>query len=371
MKKKVYVNGIGMTHFGEHFGMDCIDLAVQSIEVAMADSACTMADIDAVYVGNMLGGVLNGQNHLSAHLAGRLGVHVPVYRIESACASGGMAMHMAHQSIAGGINQNVLVVGTESMTNAGTKAANAGLGNAASNDERNANIGFADLYGLMAGEYKEKYGLEDDVFWWSPALMHKQACENPKAQYKKMFTPEQISKSRMIAAPLRLLDCSPHTDGAAAVVLSTQKNDVEIVGSACCTDTPGLAERETRTSLKAVTQAWKKMQEAHAIDAKMIDVCEVHDCFSIASIIAMEDLEFAPRGEGWKILKGIYEGTKTDLMVNASGGLKACGHPVGATGVKQIVSLVEAMRKHKHTHGLTHNVGGTGGSAVLHYLKRA
>jgi acetyl-CoA C-acetyltransferase len=370
--RDVFVSGIGSTIFGEHFEKNAVDLACLAIEKALCDSDKKIGDIDAIYVGNMLAGLLDGQNHLGAHIAQQLGVNVPIYRAEAACASGGIAMNMGWQSVGGGHCENVLVVGTESMTKAGTQKVNDALKNAASDAERSVGIGFAHLYGLMARAYLEKYKLEENVLWWGPALMHKQACSNPKAQYKKAFSVEQVGASRMICDPLRLLECSPHTDGAAAVVLSSDKNKVRIVDSCIVTDSPGLAERESLESVFAAQTAWKKVKIKNGIKSADLDVVELHDCFSIGGVMALEDLELAKRGTGGDMYKALYEGTFTSgLVVNPSGGLKACGHPVGATGVKQIVALVEFFRENpKAKKGLSHNIGGTGGTAVIHYVEQ-
>jgi len=211
---------------------------------------------------------------------------------------------------------------------------------------------------------------------------HFHASLNPNAQFQNTITVEQVLKSSCIADPLKLLDCSPISDGAAAIILSAKRKEkgVQIIASAVATDTLALAQRKSLTELKATKEAARKAYTQAGIAVKDIDVAEVHDCFTIAEILAMEDLGFYTKGEAAKaIVRGETTlGTAKRWVVNPSGGLKGCGHPVGATGVKQVVELVEQLRGRAGKRqvagariGVAHNVGGSGATAVVHILKRA
>ncbi|MCX6793940.1 MAG: thiolase domain-containing protein, partial [Candidatus Gottesmanbacteria bacterium] len=217
---------------------------------------------------------------------------------------------------------------------------------------------------------------------------HYHASLNPNAQFHTTLTIEQVMRSSRIADPLRLLDCSPISDGASAVVVSNKKSThgITIVASAVATDTLGLAQRKSLTQLTATREAGKRAYTLAGITPNDVDVAEVHDCFTIAEILAMEDLEFFPKGKaagaitaGETCLAGRQAklGTSRHLIVNPSGGLKGCGHPVGATGIKQVVEIVDQLRGRAGARqvprvkiGLTHNVGGSGATAVVHILKK-
>jgi len=232
---------------------------------------------------------------------------------------------------------------------------------------------------LMARAHMEKYGTSKEDMAAVAVKNHYHASLNSHAQFRNQVTLEQVLKSSVIASPLKLLDCSPITDGAAAVILTKNKNkkNIQVIASVVATDSLGVAEREDLTTLKSTVLAAKNAFQMAGITPKDIDIAEVHDCFTIAEIIAMEDLGFFKKGEA---AKAISIG-KTKLgsgrpVVNTSGGLKASGHPVGATGVKQIVEIYQQLKGiagKKQVNGakigLTHNVGGSGATAVIHILK--
>ena len=209
---------------------------------------------------------------------------------------------------------------------------------------------------------------------------HYHASLNPNAQFRNALTVEQVMKSSRIADPLKLLDCSPISDGAAAVVLSTirTKRSIKIAASVVATDTLGLAQRKSLTELAATRTSARRAYGKASVTAKDIDVAEVHDCFTIAEVLAMEDLGFFPKGQAARAISKVQTtvGKAKDIVVNPSGGLKGCGHPVGATGVKQAVELVEQLRGTAGKRqvqgakvGLAHNVGGSGATAVIHIFK--
>ncbi|MBI5452357.1 thiolase domain-containing protein [Candidatus Gottesmanbacteria bacterium] len=380
-KNKVFILGASTTKFGELWSRSPRDLAKECVFQALEESGLELSDVEAIYVGNMLSGSLGGQDHLGAFFAEELGISVPAMKIEGACASGGLAMHAGFTAITSGLYKNVLVVGVEKMTDYKPEEVAKALMGAGADSEREAGATFPSLYAMIARSHMEKYGTTEKDMAEVAVKNHYHASLNSHAQFPHPITLEQVLKSSTVSSPLKLLDCSPITDGAAAVVLSQEsgvrsQESVNIIASAVATDTLGLAERKDLTTLKSAVDAAKKAYQMAKVAAQDIDVAEVHDCFTIAEIIAMEDLGFFPKG---KAASAIREG-KTRLggrpVVNTSGGLKACGHPVGATGVKQIVEIYRQLRGiagKKQVKGaklgLTHNVGGSGATAVIHILK--
>jgi acetyl-CoA C-acetyltransferase len=320
----------------------------------------------------MLSGMLGGQEHLGAFFAEELGLGVPAFKIEGACASGGLALHIAINAVAAGRYGTVVVLGIEKMTDHKPDDVAAALMGAGSEEERVAGATFPGLYAILARAHMEKFGTTVRDLAAVAVANHDHASRNPNAQFRTKITVEQVLASPMIADPLHLLDCSPISDGAAAVVVSSVKHHVSrktprIVASAVATDTLGLAQRASLTELVATRKAAAGAYRQAGVGPKDIDVAEVHDCFTIAQILALEDLGFSPKG---KVKTGDGK-----LVVNPSGGLKGCGHPVGATGVKQVAELVEQLRGSAGARqiknakvGLAHNVGGSGATAVVHIL---
>ena len=377
----IAVIGTGMTVFGERWETSPRALARDAVQQALADAGCDKKNIQALYVANMLSGMLGMQGHLGALFAEELGLSVPAYTIEGACASGGLAIHTAVLSILSGEYETVLVLGVEKMTDHKPEQVSSALMGAGSNEERLTGATFPGLYAILARSHMEKYGTTVQDLASVAVKNHYHASFNPKAQYQKLISIEAVLRSSCVADPLRLLDCSPVTDGAAAVILSKKstKHGVTIIASQVATDTLGIAERKSLTSLAATVHASQKAFVQAGISVKDIQLAEVHDCFTIAEILALEDMGFVKKGEaGKRISEGTFTlGTAKQLVVNSSGGLKACGHPVGATGVKQIVEITDQLRGRCGKRqikdariGLTHNVGGTGGTAVVHILRK-
>lgn len=368
----ITITGAYQTKFGELWDQSLEDLIVESGQGAMA--AAKTKKIDLVIVANMLA----EQNHLGALAVQLLGLPpVPALRIEAACASGGVALHQAVMTIKSGQAENVLVIGAEKMTDKSNGAVAAALMGAASEQERQAGLTFVGLYALMARVYFDKFRLNKNDLAYVAVKNHRHASRNPKAQYPFPVDLETVLKSSCVASPLHLFDCSPITDGAAAVIVSNQAGGVEISASQIATDSVSLTERESLTELKATKIACQKAYTEAGIGPADIDLAEVHDCFSIAEIMAVEDLGFCQKGEGAKKIRSGEFDHDGRLPVNLSGGLKACGHPVGATGIKQIVELVTQLqgkageRQIKQAKiGLAHNVGGSGGTAVVNILRK-
>lgn len=371
--------------FGELWETSPRDLVRDVALQAISEAGIKPSEIDAIFVGNMLSGMLAQQEHLGAFFAEELGLPVSAIRVEGACASGGLAVHLGVCAISSGMYRNVLIVGVEKMTDYKPEEVAHALMGAGSDVEREAGATFPALYALMAQVHMTRFGTTSEQLAWVAVKNHYHATLSENAQFPFAVSVEQVLKSSMVAYPLHLLDCSPITDGASAVVLSINSKHqipnsktVNIIASAVATDTLGLAQRKDLTTIDAAVRAGKMAYEQAGIGPSDIDVCEVHDCFTIAEVLAMEDLGFFKKGEaGEKIAAGVTTlGKGKKLIVNTSGGLKAAGHPVGATGVKQIVEVfhqlagsagkkqVEGARL-----GLAHNVGGSGATAVVHILK--
>lgn len=361
--------GIGQTKFGELYEKSLEDLLIEVVNLALSDASININELDAVVIANMFAGESAGYSHLGAIFAGIFGVNIPVIRVEAACASGGVAIYNALNLLKAGAAKKILVLGIEKMTDHSTENVTKYLMQAADNAERQAGFSFPALYALMASSYMNEYGLTRDELSMVSELMHKNALTNENAQFKKTYSIDEINNSNLVADPLRLLDCSPISDGAAAIIISNEKGGIELTDAEMATDSAGLSNRDTITSIKSAKIAASKLFSNNQLSPEQIDILEVHDCFSIALLIALEDLGFAKPGQAKLIVKSIAK-NDSSLLLNSSGGLKACGHPVGATGVKQIVEIVKQMRTNpKIKNGIAHNIGGTGGTAVISLIQ--
>ena len=375
---RIRIAGVGLTKFGELWNKSLLDLALEASKEAISDSQLAVGQIDAVFVGNMLIGKIAGQDHLGPVITSALGINCASFRIEGACASGGLAVHLAIQGILAGTYKNVLVVGAEKMSDAPVTQITWALMGAGSSKERKAGLTFPALYALMTEAHMQKYGTTREQLANIAVKNHYHASLNDKAHYPFEITVDKVLSSSLISSPITLLDCSPITDGAAAIVLSADDSSkgVYITGSAVASDTIDLSERKSLTELKATQLAAKAAFKQAGVEIKDIKVAEVHDCFTIAEILAMEDLGFCPAGAGGKFIADNATRLGGKCPINTSGGLKACGHPVGATGVKQIIEVTEQLRKAAGKRqvkdanaGLTQNVGGTGATVVVHVLQ--
>jgi len=377
---KINVLGVATTEFGELWDKSPRVLARQAVKEALEDSKMDISQIDALYVGNMLAGILGNQANLGALFAEELGLSVPAVRVEGACASGGLALNSAINSILSGQYENVLVLGVEKMTDSSQDDVTTGLMAAGSDDERMAGATFPGIYALIAQAYMDKYGVSEENLAAVSVKNHYHGSLNDKAQFRKAITVADVMKSGRIADPLKLLDCSPISDGASAIIISKNKPKkgklVTILASEVASDTLSLHDRKSFVSLDSVVRSSTNAYKSAGIKPKDIDVAEIHDCFSIAEAIAVEDLGFSERGKGAiDIENGLMTIGKGEIITNPSGGLKACGHPVGATGIKQIVEITTQLRNAAGDRqvkgakiGLTHNVGGSGAVSVIHIL---
>ncbi len=369
-----------MTKFGELWERDLRSLAVEASLKAVESSGLEMKDIDAIYFGNMLASRLVGQDHLGALISTELGLSIPSTHVEAACASGGAALRLGWMDILSGNSKNVLVVGAEKMTDVGSDYATVGL-SGASDEEWEAYYGvtFPSLYAMFAREHMNRFGLSKESLSKVAVKNHKHGSMNPLAQFPREITLEQAMNATMVADPLNLMDCSPISDGAAAVVLSSKKkSEVTMISSAQAQDSLALHDRKDIATLAATVEAGKKSMKLANVKHKDIGLMEVHDCFTIAEISAYEDLGFAEKGKGSELIESGKTYFDSVLPVNTSGGLKSAGHPVGATGVKQAVEIYLQLSgqagkrqiKHEAKYGLSHNVGGSGATAVVSIFKK-
>jgi acetyl-CoA C-acetyltransferase len=383
------VMGTGQTKFGELWEESIETLAKQSIDESLKEAGLDISEIDLLVVGNKLVQQLEGRAHVGALIADEVGYEGPTIHVEGACASGGLAVRQGLLAIKAKTAKRVLVVGVEKMTDVSVGEIGRALMSAASEEEYWAGATFPSIYGMMARAYLEKYNLDEDVLAWPSVKNHDHGIMNPLAQYQKKIGFEKVNKSALVADPLRQLHCSPVSDGAAAVILSgVDKCEVEIIGSGHAGDSLGLHGRKKIWTMKATKTAFKKALNESGMSIEKIGLVELHDCFSITELLALEDMGFCKKGKAATMIKNArkdgywkieVEGNRGGLVVNSSGGLKACGHPVGATGVKQVVEVarqigqkVDKTRRIKELEvGATHNVGGSGATVLVHVLKKS
>ena len=385
--RDVAVIGVGMTKFGELWDKQLRDLFVEAAIQAIDDANVDLKDIQALFIGNMSAGLWVEQEHVGPLLADYLGVKgIHTYRTESACASSGVAFRLAFMSVALGLYDIVLVGEAEKMTDVTAPESTHHLACAADREWEAFNgATFPSLFALIARRHMYQYGTTREQLAKVAVKNHKNALYNPKAQFRREITIEDVLESPIVADPLRLLDCSPISDGAATVIICKAEiarkfsdTPVYVIGSGMATDTIALHDRPDITVLYATVKAAKEAYKMARVEPKDIDVAEVHDCFTIAEILAYEDLGFCKKGEGGKLIDEEETEIGGRIPVNPSGGLKAKGHPVGATGVAQIVEIVTQLRgeagKRQVSNaeiGLTHNIGGTGSSCVVHIFSRS
>ncbi|MBU1197946.1 thiolase domain-containing protein [Candidatus Micrarchaeota archaeon] len=384
--RSVSVIGAGLSKFGERWETSFRELIYEASLNAMEDARIEGKDIQALYGGSMAPGRLIGQEHIGALIADQLGLNpIPSVRVEAACASGGVALRQAYHAIASDAYDIVAVGGVEKMTEVSTEEVATALGGAGDQEwELFLGATFPAIYALMARRHMLEYGTTEEQMALCSVKNHANAVHNPYAQYRKAISVEQVMESGYIAEPLKLLDCSPITDGAAALILCASDmakkysdTPIHIAASAQASDTLALDDRRTLSALEATRYAAKEAFKQAKMTPKDIPLAEVHDCFSIAEIMAIEDLGFFKKGKGGKAVQDGETQLNSRLSINTSGGLKACGHPVGATGIKQAVEITWQLRQQAGKRqvanaevGLAHNVGGSGATAVVHIFKR-
>ncbi len=383
--KPVAVLGVGLTKFGEHWDASFSNLFVEAGANALRDAGVDGKDVEAIFVGNMSGGRFIDQEHISSLIADHSGlIPIPSTRVEAACASGGLALRQGIMAINSGMHDLVVVGGVEKMTDVLTERTTQTLATAADQEwEAFLGMTFPGLYAMMARSHMHEFGTTREQLALVSVKNHRNAMDNPYAQFHMEITVDDVLSSSMVADPLRLLDCSPITDGAACVVLASEKaakkygdSQVRIVGSGQASSSLALHNRADITLVDATINAAKEAYKRANIKPKDIEVAEVHDAFTIGEILAIEGLGFVDVGKGGRATEEGITQRDGEIPINTSGGLKAKGHPVGATGVAQAVEIVLQLRGQAGKRqvdaevGLTHNVGGSGGTAVVHILEK-
>lgn len=382
--RDVAVIGVGLTKWGELWEKSLRSIFVETALIALDDAGVDR--VDSMYVGSMSSGIFVGQEHIASLLADYLGqTPIPATRVESACASGGLALRLGFMEVASGMSDMVLVGGIEKMTDVNGYEATYALSTAADQEyEGYHGITFPGLYALIARAHMEKYGTTREQLAMVSVKNHKNGSKNPHAQFPFEITVDTVLNSVMVADPLRILDCSPITDGAAAVVLcpaemarNMKKPVIKIIGSGHATDTIALSSRKDLTWLEATYQAGKQAYTSAQKKPEDIDFLEVHDCFTIAEICVLEALGIVEKGKGGEAIENEITFLEGKIPVNTSGGLKSKGHPVGATGVAQVVEVVTQLRGDAGERqlkdprvGMTQNMGGSGGSTVVHIFEK-
>ena len=382
--REVAIIGVGMTPVTSGSGKSLTELftvaATEGIEDAGVDR------IDAMYVGNMMSGFLQKQEHLGSLMATALGREgIEAYKAEGACASGGVAVNLGLKAVASGMEEIVLVGAVEKMSGYTTPEVTTGLMMAEDRTKVAATgVTFVGLNAMIAREYMHKYGVPHEAIAEFPVLCHQNALDNPKAQFRRKISAQDVLSSPLVADPLRLLDCSGIGDGAAALILAPEEtarkfsdSPVRIAGSAVATDTLSLYQRPDITVFEASKMAAARAYKMAHVDSHDVDVVEVHDAFSVLGVMALEDLGFAVKGAGTELLKEGQCSRDGRLPVNTFGGLKARGHPVGASGAYQVAELVLQLTNEAGKCqvsdpkvGLAQSVGGIGSTVAVHILRR-
>jgi Acetyl-CoA acetyltransferase len=386
MERKVGIVGYGITKFGRRTDASLSELSWEAGAEAMRSAGIEGKEVKGLVVSNV--GMWSSEELPAVVVGEALGVrNVPTLRVEAACASGSSAIHTAYDMIASGRADIVLALGVEKMHEVDTETAVELIGRAGNYmwEYEFFGLTFPGYYALHQTAYMKKYDSKEEDFALVSVKNHGYAQYNPYAQFRNPVTLEEVMKSKYVAWPVKLLDSSPITDGAAAVVLASSRvakeltdTPVWITGLGVANGTSNLSRRRSFTSLEASVEAARTAYASANVDQsapwKHIDVATVHDCFTVAEVMAYEDLNFAARGEGVKLLREGQTQVGGRIPVNLDGGLKAKGHPIGATGVamavevsKQLLRKAEKGRQADIRNGraLTHNVGGTGHYAYV------
>lgn len=379
--RDVAVIGVGMTRFGELWDLSLRNMFAEAGLAAIDDAG--VDHIDSMYVGAMSSGLFVHQEHIASLMADYLGVAgIPSTRVESACASGGLAFRQAVIEVGAGVSDIVLAGGVEKMTD-GADVTDV-LATAADFEyEAFHGITFPGLYALMANAHMARYGTTREQLADVAVKNHDHGSMNPKAQFPFKLTRETVMNSTMVAEPLRLLDCSPVTDGAAAVIVTSMevaeklgKPIVKVRAFGQATDALALHSRKDPATIPSVGLAAQRAYKMADLTPDQIDTVEVHDCFTIAELVATEELGLVERGKSGEAVSAGETRIGGRIPVNTSGGLKSKGHPVGASGIAQVIEVVDQLRGNAGERqvegariGMTQNMGGSGASCVVHILE--
>jgi acetyl-CoA C-acetyltransferase len=392
MERKVGIIGVGSSRFGIRNDVNFNELAYESFKEAINEANIDLKDVSFLVVSNI--GFWSSEPLPAVTIGEYLGLTgIGTLRVEAACASGSAAIKTAYDMIKSGEGEVVVVVGIEKMNESMTPVVVEMIGRAGNYfwEFENFGLTFPGYYALYATAYMNKYGAKEEDLCEVAIKNHYYGARNPKAHFQKEVTLEECMRSRYVAWPLKLYDCTPISDGSATVILASEdyirksgiKDPIWIKSIGYSNDTSNLSKRDNFLSLKASVEAAEKAYKKANIDkdklTKIFDVIEVHDCFTIAEILAYEDLGLFKRGEGYKVVREKQTYIGGIIPVNLSGGLKAKGHPLGATGVSMIAELVKQLNYKaekqrqadiKNGYALAHNVGGTGHYAYVTILSR-
>jgi acetyl-CoA C-acetyltransferase len=378
--RKVAILGVGQTKIGEHWEKSLREIGGDAAFAAMRDAG--IEKVDSLFVGNMLSPIVSGQNQLGTFFADWIGLwKQEAVKIEAACGSGAAAFRAALMAVASGDIESALVVGVEKMTDKAGRDVTAALATAADADyEVDQGISFVGINALVMRRYMHEFGWKHEDFAQFSINSHANAMHNPYARLHEKVTVEKFEKSSMISTPINLLDASPIGDGAAAIVIVPAEKVMRqpriiVAGSASATDTIAVHSRKDPMFLQAAYQSSKRAYEMAGITPADIDVFELHDAFSIMAALSLEASGFAERGQGVRLALDNEISIQGRVPVCTRGGLKARGHPVGATGVYQLVEVVQQLRGECGKTqvdgariGMAQNIGGSGATILTHIL---
>lgn len=382
--RDVYITGIGQTKVGEHWDVSLRHLALEAMLAALEDAA--VEQVDMLLVGNMLSGELNSQEHLGALMADFAGLRgIEAYKIEAACGSGAAAARLGYIAVAGEMADVVLVVGVEKMTDRKGEETTAALAMAADADYEGLHgLSFVSINALLMRRYMHEFNVSHDAFAPFAVNAHRNAVTNPYAMFPFPINEEAFRRAPMVADPINLMDSSPICDGAAAVLLCSadvaealrDTVPVRVLASTAATDTVAVHDRRNPMVLEGAALSAHRSYQLAGVGPADIDLFELHDAFSIMSVLALEACGFAERGCGTRLGLDGEIGIDGRVPICTLGGLKARGHPVGATGVYQLVEAVQQLRGEAGANqvaqahvAMTQNIGGSGATVITHILQ--
>ncbi|RLF91123.1 thiolase domain-containing protein [Thermococci archaeon] len=385
--RKVYVVGVGMTKFGELWERSFRDLFVEAGIRAIEDAGVDGKEIEALYIGNMSAGLLVKQEHVASLIADHSGLaslHIPATRVEGGDASGALALVQGFSSIASGMYDVVVVGGVEKMSDVMAEKASEVLATTLDQEwEAFFGMTYASAYALMAKRHMHEFGTTEEQMALVSVKNHSNGSKNPMAHFRFEVSLEKVLSSPIVSYPIKLLESHAVSDGASALVLCSEKkakefeSPVEISGIGQASDYIALHDRDNIVSMASTIEASKRAYEMSGVKPEEVDVAEVHDCFTISEIIAIEDLGFFKKGKGGQATEDGDTEIGGKVAINTSGGLKARGHAPGATGIAQVCEIVLQLRGEAEKRqvdnaeiGLTHNLGGSGGTCVVSILRR-
>lgn len=384
--RDVAIVGLGYTPVAEHWNLSLMELALSAVQSAFKNANLGPNDIDALIVGNALGGLTTQQNHLGALIADYAGLRgIEAFGVEGADAAGALAVRQGVMMVAGGFARAVMVLGVEKMTDAIGAIRNSALATTLDADYEAAQGATpTTMAGLLMRRYMHNYDVELGQFEGFSINAHANGAKNPNAMFRNLIKPGRFANAHMVAEPVSLFDSAPDGDGACAIIITATERardlvpaPIQITGSAASTDTLALAQRDDMLYLQAVNTAAGRAYEQADKSPAHIDVVELHDSYTVMSALQLEAAGFAKRGEGWQLAQNGQINLDGNLPISTFGGLKARGHALGATGVYQVAELALQLQGNAGDNqvenaqiGLAINLGGLGSTAVVHILEQ-